>query len=303
MAHLDLVKRYVGMRILKTGLAVIITAYLGQTFLVSNVFYAVIGTIFALQNTMKSSLVAGKNRLLGTVLGAIIGYLFAQLQLYHPIFIGLAAIITIACCNALKINMSIIIASTVCVSILTGIQDQDPLSYSILRTIDTSIGIVVGILVNYLIAQPNYLKNLTTEIETIEEMTKNLVNSILIHKEIDVEELKNELNRLNMFYQNYCADKQFDKNPVPLNQLKVTIEACHDIYFHVKCISCLSQEEMDLTLSNRQAIIDFFNRGYSGNVHLEQPIDSIFKYHIDKILEELRLLTITVDTLTEHLNQ
>lgn len=303
MAFLDLVKRYVGLRILKTGLAVVITACLGETFLISNVFYAVIGTIFALQNTMKSSLVAGKNRLLGTVLGALIGYLFAQLQLYNPIFIGIAVIITITCCNSFKINMSTIIASTVCVSILTGIQDQHPLIYSILRTIDTSIGIVVGILVNYFIAQPNYLKNLTNEIETIEEMTKNLVNSILIHKEIEVSELKSELTRLNTFYHNYCADTQFDKNPVSLNQLKTTIEACHDIYFHVKCISCLSLEETDLTLSNRKEITDFFNRGYYGEVHLEEPIDSIFKYHIDKILEELRLLTITVDALTEHLNQ
>ena len=95
MRQLGLIKRYIGMRTLKTGIAVVLTLYLGQTFLISNVFYAVIGTIFALQNTMKSSLVAGKNRLLGTVMGAIIGFLFAQLQLHSPLFIGLAVIMTI----------------------------------------------------------------------------------------------------------------------------------------------------------------------------------------------------------------
>lgn len=303
MRQLGLIKRYIGMRTLKTGIAVVLTLYLGQTFLISNVFYAVIGTIFALQNTMKSSLVAGKNRLFGTVMGAIIGFLFAQLQLHSPLFIGLAVIMTIVCCNSFKISSSIIIASTVCVSILIGIQGQDPLIYSILRTTDTSIGIIVGIFVNYVIAQPNYLGTLTKEIETIEDMTKNLVKNILIHQDLDVNCLHTELSRLNTIYQNYCADRRFDKNPVSLNQLKVTIEACHDIYFHAKCIACLSVEETDLTIKNRLQIIDFFHHGCQGDVHLEQPIDSIFNYHIEKILEELRLLTVTVDALTDHLNQ
>ena len=92
-------RQLVGMRILKTGIAVVITTFLGNTFLVSNPFYAVIGTIFALQNTMKSSLVAGKNRLLGTVLGAIIGYFFVRLHCTNSISVGVAVLITIVCCN------------------------------------------------------------------------------------------------------------------------------------------------------------------------------------------------------------
>ena len=98
------ISSFIGMRTFKTGIAVVITAALGHTFLVSNAFYAVIGTIFALQNTMKSSLVAGKNRLLGTVLGAIIGYLFALFQLNSPLFVGIAMIVTIVCCNRSNID-------------------------------------------------------------------------------------------------------------------------------------------------------------------------------------------------------
>ena len=47
------IKQHVGMRTLKTGIAVVITACLGNTFLVSNPFYAVIGTVFAMQNALK----------------------------------------------------------------------------------------------------------------------------------------------------------------------------------------------------------------------------------------------------------
>lgn len=296
-------KQLVGMRTLKTGLAVVLTLYLGQTFLVSNVFYAVIGTIFAMQNTVKNSFVAGKNRLLGTVLGAVVGYLFVLGQIHHPLYIGLAVIVTIICCNALKISTSIIIAATVCVSILIGIQDHDPLMYSILRTTDTSIGIIVGIFVNYFVAQPNYLSRLTAEIEKVESITTDLVKNILIHQDLNMSTLKSELNKLNVVHHNYCADTQFDKNPVSLKQLSIAIDACHDIYFHAKCIACLSIEETELNVENKLEIIHFFNEGCHQPVHLSEPIDPIFKYHIDKILDEMRLLTTTVDSLTSHLNQ
>lgn len=296
-------KQLVGMRTLKTSLAVVITLYIGQTFLVSHVFYAVIGTIFAMQNTVKDSFVAGKNRLLGTVLGAGVGYIFALTHFHHPIYIGLAVIVTIICCNALKISTSIMIAATVCVSILLGIQDQDPLMYSFLRTTDTSIGILVGIFVNYFVAQPNYLSQLTTEIEKVELITTDLLKNILIHQDLNMDTLKSELNNLNVVYHNYCADTQFDKNPVSLQQLNTAIESCHDIYFHAKCIASLSIEETDLTVENKLKIVNFFNEGCHCDVHLEEPIDSIFKYHIDRILEEMRMLTTTVDSLTHHLNQ
>ena len=297
------IKQHVGMRTLKTGIAVVITACLGNTFLISNPFYAVIGTVFAMQNTVKSSFVAGKNRFLGTVLGAIIGYLFALVHFDHPFYLGFAVIVTIICCNALKISSSIIIAATVCISILMGITaDQNPLIYSLLRTTDTSIGIIVGILVNYFIAQPNYLGRLTDEIEKIEQMTIELVKNILIHQDLNISPLNSELSRLNALYHNYCADTKFHKNPVSSKKLKKSIDACHDIYFHAKCIAKLELEQTEMTFDNKMEIIEFFNQGCQEKVKLREPIHPIFEYHIHKMLDQIYLLTSTVEDLTEHLN-
>ena len=296
------ISSFIGMRTFKTGIAVVITAALGHTFLVSNAFYAVIGTIFALQNTMKSSLVAGKNRLLGTVLGAIIGYLFALFHLNSPLFVGIAMIVTIVCCNRSKISASIIIATTVCLSIIMGITaDHDPLVYSLLRTTDTSIGIIVGIVVNYVIAQPNYLGRLTSEIEKIESLTLELVKNILIHQDLNMQPLNLELNRLNAIYHNYCEDTKFHKHPVSLQQLKCSIDACHDIYFHAKCIAKLNHEETEMTFENKMEIIEFFNTGCEKSIQLEQPIDPIFEYHIYKMLAQVELLTLTIQNLSFHL--
>ena len=49
------IKQHVGMRTLKTGIAVVITACLGNTFLISNPFYAVIGTVFQIKPLLKGN--------------------------------------------------------------------------------------------------------------------------------------------------------------------------------------------------------------------------------------------------------
>ena len=85
-------------------------------------------------------------------------------------------------------------------------------------------------------------------------------------------------------------------------KLKESIDACHDIYFHAKCIATLEIEQRNLTYANKMEIVEFFNHGCHKIVHLKQPIYPIFEYHIHKMLEQIRLITSTVEDLTEHLN-
>jgi len=306
-------KKLVGMRTLKTGIAVIISAYLGETILVSNPFYAVMGTILTMQNTVKNSFTIGKHRIFGTIIGAAIGFVFATLatlinsayglQFLMPIYLGIAIIVTIICCNALKLSGSIVIALTVCFSIIVGDADRQLFSYALLRTIDTSIGIVVSLLVNYFILQPNYLGNLTDEIEKIEFIAIDFVKNILVHRDLDLENLNKELNRLNTIYQNYSADTKYTKNPVSSKKLKDAIEACHDIYFHAKCIMKLEEDPLatELNDENRSKIVEFFTDPIETEIKLMEPIHPIFEYHIQQMLTHLQFLILTVDDLTRHL--
>ena len=309
------IKNLVGMRTLKTGIAVIISSYLGQTILVSNPFYAIMGTILTMQNTVKNSFTIGKNRIFGTIIGAMVGFVFASiarmiesrigLQIDTPIYIGLAIICTIIACNALKLSASIVIALTVCFSILVGDSGSGAqlFTYATLRTIDTSIGISVSLLVNYYILQPNYLGSLTEEIEKVEFITTDIVKNILVHKDLDLEILNSELTRLNEIYQNYSADRKYTKNPVSSKKLKDVIDSCYFIYFHAKCIVKLEEnpETTELNDVNRSKIVDFFADSNEKEIELVAPIHPIFEYHIHEMLNHLQFLMLSIDELTEHL--
>ena len=80
-------------------------------------------------------------------------------------------------CNIFKINDSITIACVVYCAILLCIGENNPLQYSLFRTWDTSIGVIIGVSVNYFIFRPNYLESIYKEIRVIENTSIKLLQS------------------------------------------------------------------------------------------------------------------------------
>lgn len=298
-------KHSIGMRTIKTGLAIIATLYLAQSPLITNPFYAVIGCVFGIQNTVKNSFDVGRIRILGTILGGTMGFLFSLIPFKSPLMIGLAVILTIYACNVLKLNTAIPVSVTILCSILLGITDQDPLVYSVIRTIDTTVGIIVALLINYYIVQPKFLNDLVEEIQTIEKLTIDFVKQILIHQSLETKALKTELKRLDTLFQNYRDDTRFDKEAVELDALRVPIDACHQIYFHAKCIAFLSEEHKELSPKNTMQILNLFNTPPTEllMIELEQPINPIFEYHISKMIEEIIILNDSVLCISKQVSK
>ena len=65
-----------GMRNIKTGLGVMICVLIGYLHIIDNTFFAAAACIVCMQTTVKGSLRVGFNRLKGTLVGGIIGFLF-----------------------------------------------------------------------------------------------------------------------------------------------------------------------------------------------------------------------------------
>ena len=98
-----------GMRTIKTGIGVMLCVLLGYLNfnLVDKTFYAAIACVVCMQTTVKGSFMVGLNRLKGTFVGGLIGFLFALIGPGNPILSCLGIITTIYICNLIKINKSI----------------------------------------------------------------------------------------------------------------------------------------------------------------------------------------------------
>lgn len=245
-------KPLIGMRTLKTGMGVILTLAVAELGWIINPIYATIGTVLAMQQTVKGSFVLGKNRLLGTLLGGLVAFVFATIVNPNIFVTGVAVIVSICICNSLKLSEGIPIALTVLLSILIGLNDGDPLTYSLVRVWDTSIGVLVGILVNYYIAQPEYDKIFQKKFEDFYETITQLPEN----KRIDVEKLKQikqETRGLELCYHQFIDDFPFNKetDEVKKETLSEVVDTCHDIYFHLKSIYLIDESELDVVLAER----------------------------------------------------
>lgn len=151
----------IGLRNLKTALAVFCCMILFNLLNRDNSFYACISAVICMKDTVENSLTMGKDRLLGTLLGGICGIIFiyfiSQLPpLNHPnaILTSLGIIIIIYFCTIINKPGSVTIACIVFIGIMITFTGVESYYYAINRSIDTAIGVIIAVAINKYVSWP-----------------------------------------------------------------------------------------------------------------------------------------------------
>ena len=195
-------KNFIGMRTLKTGIAVILTCIL-TGFAVDNMFYAATACVVTMQDTIKTSFKMGSQRVFGTLIGGLVGFLLFLVIPKNPFLCGIGIMIVIKLCEMFKLS-SLVVSSVTFFSLYLGYINSAPLTYSLQRVFDTSIGVIIGVSVNYFIFRPNYLKSIYKELRIIEKTSIELLKGeIEKGKHEDRSHLKSEITKLEQFYKNF----------------------------------------------------------------------------------------------------
>lgn len=196
-----------GMRIVKTALAILITLIitdliLRRAFKIESFVseYAAISAALTIQDSIRSSYKFAFERLFGTVIGAVIGAGFLAIDLLcgKNIFVlyalvSVGAVLVIYLCKVIK-RVS---ASSLCVVVFLAVMfarsAANPYLRATIRVVETAIGAVVAILVNLLFFRPKSVevKQIRDEftIENINDIdtAKSICNDIIC-EEISIEE-------------------------------------------------------------------------------------------------------------------
>ncbi|TQQ85483.1 aromatic acid exporter family protein [Peptacetobacter hominis] len=277
----------IGMRAIKTGIVVMITILITKNF-VQYPFYAAIAGVISLQDTVTGSVKAGMNRIKGTVVGGIMGFIFALIMPGNPILCGIGVILTIYVCNILKIT-SISVSCVVFLAIHLGVGSGDPMSYSIHRVLDTSVGVIIAVVINYVIARPDHVGGIKEEYIRIVSIGKKLFrDKIVEHKNIDIEKYKKELYKMENIYNKIRSEKNYNgENPYleEMDDIEVTRHIIREIYFHLQIISHMEQkDELFLTNENYLRLEKLY---YPEEIiwEIDEEKSPVFNYNIDRILD------------------
>lgn len=158
----------IGMRNIKTTLSVFLCLLLFDLISRENSIYACVAAVICMQNTIVDSLEKGVSRVLGTIVGGLVGIfvLFVVSEVFvvseeMMIFIiPLGIILLIEICVMIDQKQAVVISCVVYLSILISKnRDGGYVLYTVNRVLDTSVGIIIALLVNKYVVMPERLRN------------------------------------------------------------------------------------------------------------------------------------------------
>jgi uncharacterized membrane protein YgaE (UPF0421/DUF939 family) len=222
-----------GARILKTGIAIVLSLYLGQLLHSPSPVFAGIAAIFAIQRTIYRSYLTIIEQIQGNIIGALLAVVFVLLLGNHIIVIGLAAIIVIG------INLKLKLENTIGLSLVTLISIMETpggnfIPFAGIRFSTIMIGVFSAFLVNLVFMPPKYENKLyfritsTTEeiIRWIRLSTRHDFDHNLLKTDID--KLKENIIQMGQFYSMYKEERSyFKKNNLEKSRKLVVYRQMH----------------------------------------------------------------------------
>lgn len=196
----------IGARVLKSGLAVILSIYLSLYLIPDNsASLAAVAALTTTRPTVRTSYEMLLKRLGANTIGGIIAIIMLFTIGNNPVAIGIAAVLTIAVLNALNLSDVLLLACITVVAIMSYTGDNNYLLVATFRVLETFIGVMVAFCVNWLVYPPQHdkpfyalLVNLTNELLVFIRATlrKNVEFSVM-HRDINwAQEQFNQLNTL-----------------------------------------------------------------------------------------------------------
>lgn len=227
-----------GMRNLKTAIAVLISLLIGKYVVKDDSFFIVAAAMLSMESSLVNSFEVGKNRVLGTVLGALLGMAFASWQPGSFALTSLGILLLIYVLNLMKWNKSIIIASFVFLGIMMDRSEDSVFMYALGRTVDTLIGIGVGLGVNYLIYPYRFDKTLDNKAKELQDLIRENLERLYCRQEpLELEGLKDVLDS----YEGELADYRVEvgmkkRHEADLQHRKEMFDDFDAVYTHMKVL-------------------------------------------------------------------
>lgn len=281
----------IGMRTIKTVIAVTLSIAIGQMLNLRSPFFAGIAAIMAMQTSVSESLSKGRDRMYGTVLGALIALIFSIIAPENTLFIGLGTLIIIYVSNVVGWTKSVQMSMVVFLSIILNQQDGGRVAYAFHRILDTFVGLIIGTAINYFIVPPKIEGKIEDLFTNMYLQTMNMLQSIVWKEEqVCLIGLKDDLKATEENYNIYKQDIKFDfKKKDTSFDTESIFDLFEKIYNHLNII-CKIDKTPYIDETNKGHLQKLFNKEIPDQDEIPMDnIDVIYNYHLKNILTKLSL--------------
>lgn len=282
---------------IKTGISVCLAIFLAKVLKLEFPFFVALAVIMPIEESIASSIKSGKNRMVGTIIGAFIGVIFVLMGPGNPILCGIGMIIIIYVCSLFNAGSAAAIGGIVFISIMVNLKGQAPLSYSINRVFDTLVGACIVITVNYLIPV-NRDKVILNVINLESDVLFDVKEVVCLSKEINLQELNNKIlsveGQVNKFVSQSNSKK---KNQMKIIDVQTILGLYKNTYEHINMIFPL-KNNCSIDQDNYNKLKEIYT---DYKIHQKQCKDmkmcTVFNYHVSKIIENINSINESIKSL------
>ncbi|WP_164995916.1 FUSC family protein [Miniphocaeibacter massiliensis] len=288
---LHFLKKTFGPRTLKTAVATTLSIYVAHLLGMNNPILAGISAVVSMTSSVFDSYKISVNRILSTIIGAIIAIVFQYFGIKSMIAMFFGIILIINICNYFNWNKSTPLSCIVFIIIMLYqprlSDDPSYYMYAFYRVTDTTVGLLIGFFINYFIYPPNrHQFLLSTYTKSLKEFENSFKLLLANSKNIKLGNLIDDINEINTELKSIKNDKKLFKN----KNFKISdiSKINNDFYTAFGLITQLSENGQIPNISNEnlKLIKNYFGSSSAIiSTNIDKEYELAFNYYLDELLE------------------
>lgn len=289
-------KQTIGMRIIKTALAVTIGLYLSMLLNLNSPIFTSIASITSMKPSFAESFKDVKKRMFTAIFGVSLGFILGSINVpeyISPFVAGFGIIIIIYILQVFKIKD---MASMSCIVFIASfLSNTDKIIYGVNRIVGTFLGIVVGVAINYLISSPDIYEDFIEEAKKTTKIATNTSKELFLYKGI------RDISAFEMSY--HKTDKFFG---LLLKELDTPIHGKINLSLSKNIIKLLTNIDLRLNLlsnikkgpnisdENIDLIADIYKYTILFPGELYGDLNTVYNYHMNVIFKNIKELNMLI---------
>jgi uncharacterized membrane protein YgaE (UPF0421/DUF939 family) len=135
----------------KTSLAAVLCIWLGRLFRLEHGYWAAVSAIVVMASDNAVTLLSCRDRVIGTAIGALVGWGTSYVWHGHYVLYGLAVLVCLLACSTLEFEKAGRLAAVTLTIIVLIKIDSGPGRAALARFLEVSLGVVVALAVTHLV--------------------------------------------------------------------------------------------------------------------------------------------------------
>jgi uncharacterized membrane protein YgaE (UPF0421/DUF939 family) len=135
----------------KSSLAAVLCIWLGNLFGLTHSYWAAVSAVVVMGSDTPVSLASCRDRVIGTAIGALLGWGTSYVWHGHYLLYGLAVLVCLLVCSTLEYEKAGRLAAVALTIIVLIHIDQGPGQAALARFLEVSLGVVVALAVTLLV--------------------------------------------------------------------------------------------------------------------------------------------------------